>query len=145
MVYHRQYLTRSILHVCDILSTRAIHDEKTRLKHLFFWTPFACSCARCHGNSDRLSRAPDTHGDDHGHHFFDDLSYSLHAYHEAKYLTKIPLSANSRLSRTSRNIWWRCVGYMTRTDCNYGQLYTSVHHTVAHSSLCSSLICSKYF
>jgi hypothetical protein len=75
----------------------------------------------------------------------DHITHSVFAYHETKYFTKIPLSPHSRLSRIAWNIRWRCLGNMTRTDSYRAQLYHRIHHTVAHTTLCSSLICCRYF
>lgn len=144
MVYYRKYLTCGLLHLCDILSAHAIHNEKTRFKYLFFWTSFACSSTRCHGNHDSPSWTDCPHTDTGGNHFFDNIAGSLYACHETKYSTKIPVSHPPRLSRSPWNIWWRCLGDRTRSMYHHTQLYPRIYHTVAHSSLCSPLICSRY-
>lgn len=145
MVYHREYLTRSTLYLCDILSTRAVYDAQTRLKSLFFWTSFTGSCDGHHGDIDCLPRTPHSHTEYRRNSISDNITYSLFTCHETKYFTEIPLSRHPRMSRVAWNIWWRCLGNMTRTNSYRTQLYSRIHHTVAHTTLCSSLICCRYF
>ena len=144
MVDHRKSLARSTLHVFYILPSCTIYDAQTRFGHLFFWSPVTCSCNRYHGYIDCLPRTTHPHTQYRGNSISGHITYSLHTYYETKYLSKISLSPPPRLSRTPRNIWWRCLGNMTRTNCHHSQLYSRIHHTIAHSALCSSLICSRY-
>lgn len=144
MVDQWKCLLGSTLHLCDILPIGTIYRKKTKLRNLFLWTSFACSSTRCDGYHDSPSRTTRPHTDTCGNHFFDDITGSLYAYHETKYSTKIPVSYPPRLPRSSWNIWGRCLGDRTRSIDNHTQLYPRIYHTVAHSSLCSSLICSRY-
>lgn len=145
MVYHREYLTRSTLYLWDILSTRSVYNAQTRLKTLFFWTSFAGSCDGHHGDIDCLPRTLHSHTEYRSNSISDNITHSLYTHNETRYFTEIPLSPPSRLSRVAWNIRWRCIGNMTRTNSYRAQLYRRLHHTVAHTPLCSSLICHRYF
>lgn len=145
MVNHRKHESHSSLYLCDIVSSRTLHNKKTRCKGLFSWTSFSRISSRGFLNTDYPTTTPYFHargGDDSFPHY---ISHTLYACHEDVMDTEKYISYPRRMFDTSMDIWWRSLCSRSHPNSSHARLYIRLRYNSSYSSLCSSLTFFKYF
>jgi len=131
--------------MCDILSTRTIHSRKTKYKNVLSLTSIACSWGLSYGYHDDTSTEYDPNHRTEFDNVLSYLKYPLHACHEDKMDNKKSLFDTHRLSIAPLDIRRRCLRRMTRTSYFDTHIYPCFYFDTSHTSLCCSVIYSKYF